>query len=165
MQLYAKDIMSEDLITLRPETTCDEASEIFRMNNLSGAPVVDSRGVLLGVISVKDLLSASQGAFYGGDFFSQSLLEQQLSEEGFHFEPSEGFVSDYLTRTVFTALPDTPVEELARLMYQHHVHRIIIVQPHEQKPVGIVSTFDLLKVLADVQSTAELKQERARLSF
>lgn len=163
MQLYAKDIMSETLITLQPEMTLEEALDVFRLNDLTGAPVVDSRGVLVGVLTVRDILNAGKGIAQATDYFDeQGLLEEQLGEAGFHLEPTEGLVADYLKSHVYTAYPDTPVEALAKQLYQHHIHRMIVVKPNEQIPMGIVSTFDLLKVLAERSSTAELASGRRK---
>lgn len=156
MQFYAKDIMSEMIITARPDMATEEAAELFMINRITGAPVVDANGVLIGVITIHDLLSAERSPLYTTSYFSQDLLEQKLAEFGFHVEPTGGIVSDFMSRNVYTAYPDTTIEELARMMYQQHIHRIIILKPNEQKPIGVVTTFDLLKLLADSLSTAEI---------
>lgn len=157
MQFYAKDIMTTNVITARPEMTCDELADVLSVNKITGVPVVNDRGILVGVITIHDLLKAEKDIPYAAtDYFSQTLLDQELGEIGFHLEPAGGFISDYMTRKVYTVSPDTPVEELAALMYRHRIHRVIVVNTSEQKPVGIITTFDLLKMLAEMGSTADI---------
>lgn len=80
-----------------------------------------------------------------------------MSESGlYHDLLTEGYVEDYMATEVFTSEPDTPVNELARLMFQKKIHRVIIVEQGTLKPVGIVTTFDILKLMAEVSSTREL---------
>ena len=57
-----------------------------------------------------------------------------------------------MTADPVTALPTTQVRELARMMIDAHIHRIIIVD-EEKRPVGVVSTTDVLAALASCQST------------
>ncbi len=162
IQLYAKDIMSENLVLVRPQMTCEEAANVFRINHLTGAPVVDRRGVLVGVVSITDLMNADIDIPYGMDYFAQAVHNHHFGIRDFQIEPGAGLVADYMTHNVFTANPETTVQEIARLMYQHQIHRVIIVKPHEQIPLGIVTTFDLLKVLAEVSSTSKLSAEKGR---
>jgi predicted transcriptional regulator len=149
MKLYAQHIMSTDLITVRPEMLCEEVIELFLANHISGAPVVNPFGVLIGVITMTDILKSGQAYTQTESPLEDARLSQILSEEGFHMEVVPGgFASDFMTPQPFTAFPHTPIEELAAQMYTHRVHRLIIVQSNEQKPVGIVTTFDLLKLIA-----------------
>jgi len=158
MQFYAKDIMSENLITVRPEMSCEEVMDLFFEHHISGAPVLDKNNALVGVISMTDVIKSGLNFPYSHNFFEDAQLDRIIAEEGFHIEEVNiGFVSDYMTPHVHTALPDTPVEELAKTMYQKHIHRIIILDPSTSGPVGIVSTFDLLKLMAEAGSTLELQ--------
>jgi len=56
-------------------------------------------------------------------------------------------VHDYMTTTIVTAAPEATVPELARLMLEHQVHRLIVLDA-DQHPVGVVAVNDLLQVLA-----------------
>lgn len=163
MQFYAKDIMSDSLITVRPEMTSEEVTELFLVNKITGAPVVDANGVLVGVVSIFDIMDTMHGISggrtmetYHTELFPQEILDLRMGETGFHIEELQGFVSDYMKRHVYTAYPDMPVEELARIMYENRIHRVIVLKPNEQKPIGVVTTFDLLKLVAEAPSTAEI---------
>lgn len=162
MQFYARDIMSDLLVTARPEMTTREARDLLLNNGISGVPVVNDRGVLVGILTMVDVLRAATAEIpLTATMISDDLLEEMLGERGLHAEQPLGFISDYMTREVATCLPDTPVEDLARRMFQHKIHRIVVLKPNEQIPIGVVTTFDLLKLLAEAPSTAEFLAEPA----
>jgi predicted transcriptional regulator len=156
MYATAKTLMSHPVITLQPEMTCEEAIDILITHRIGGAPVVNRQGGLIGVLSLHDVLKSGMAfSASGGDYFSESVIDRMLAQEGFHLEiPTQGFVSDFMTRQVFIAEPDTPVAELAQRMREQRIHRLIILDPRNQKPVGIVSTFDLLRALIALSDPA-----------
>lgn len=144
----ARDIMSQKVIKARPGMTCEQVRDLLVSNKISGLPVVDSKGVLLGVISMSDILNSALNGVYNDRFPEPRILDQLLEEEGFQLEQTaEGYASDMMTRSVIRAFPETPVPKLAELMYTYRIHRVIIVEPHSNKVVGIVTAYDLLKVL------------------
>ncbi len=156
MQQAAREIMSQPVMTVRPETSCQEAAQLFNINHISGAPVVDARGVLVGVISITDLLQfkLESGMPLSDDeaLYDQQPINDWIGEHGYHIETLTGLVADKMRHHVLTAYPDTLIKELAYTMAQHQVHRIIILKRDQQIPVGIVSSFDLLKVFAEMPS-------------
>jgi CBS domain-containing protein len=157
MQFYAKDIMSDSVITVRPEMSSEEVKDLFTSHKISGAPVVDHNGQLIGVITMHDLLKSGLDQYPTLGYFEQVQLDRALAQQGLHIENiSAGFVSDFMTREVFTAEPEMPVEELARLMYRNRIHRVIVVNPDEAYPVGIVTTFDMLKMIASGNTLQEV---------
>jgi len=165
MPLYARDVMNEELITVRPENTRQEVIDLFQTHRISGAPVVDGRGVLIGVITLKDLLASDIGTPYETNYFFRTLEDHHFDEAQLQRVAGEGFVSDYLNRTVFTAYPNTTLAEIAQLMLDHKIHRLIITKPHTQIPIGIVTTFDLLKVLAQLHPADKILPEEIRLNI
>jgi CBS domain-containing protein len=56
-------------------------------------------------------------------------------------------VRDFMTTTIVTADPDTPVHELAQLMLEHQVHRLVVLDT-QQRPVGVITVNDLLQIIA-----------------
>jgi CBS domain-containing protein len=156
MRFYAKDIMNRPVITARPEMTSEQVVELMLANSIGGLPVVDMNGALMGVITLYDVVNAQRNMGFAPTYFEQININSLLEQEGFHMETtSEGFVTDYMTRDVYTVLPETPIEELARLMYLQRIHRVIVLMPNEQIPIGIVTTFDLLKLVAEGQTLCE----------
>ncbi len=151
MELYAKDIMSQKLISLHPEMSLEEATEVLLANKISGAPVISSNGALVGVISLYDIFSNAGLNFpFTHNYFEETQIDRILAQEGLHLESvTSGDVSDVMTPTVHTVSPDTTVQALACTMFKQRIHRVIVLKPNTQIPVGVVSTFDLLKVLAE----------------
>jgi CBS domain-containing protein len=146
----AMDIMQTEVIAARPEMTCEELQEMLVMNRISGAPVIDASGRLLGVISMSDILNAGLNLPYSADFYENARLDLLLEKQGLHLEAiTSGFVEDYMTHRVMTAYPHTRVEELAEMMYNNHIHRVIIVRPQDNSVAGIVTAFDLLRLIKD----------------
>lgn len=146
--LTAQAIMNRTLITARPDMTCEEVQELLVANRISGAPVVDEAGRLIGIISMSDILNTGLNLAFSPSFQESDVLDRALESEGFHLETlTEGFVSDFMTRRVITAPPDTAIEALAEIMYKNRIHRVVIVDARDQQPCGIVTTFDLLKAL------------------
>ena len=143
--MLARDLMNKKPVTARPDMTCEEVQELLVLNKISGAPVIDDEERLVGVISMSDVLATGMNLMYAPDFVESSRLDRVLEAEGFHLESvSEGFVSDFMSRNVITAYPDTTAEDMARIMVNKRIHRLIIVHPKDQSVLGIVSTFDLL---------------------
>ena len=130
MIVYAEDIMTTSLATLAPDNTCQEALLLLAQKKITGAPVLNSQGDLIGVISCTDL----------------NTLQLHHAESGSpKGNPLALLVKDVMTQNVITAPPQTSVQQLAQDMIDHNIHRIIILNPTTQKPVGIVSTYDILK--------------------
>ena len=157
MKFYAQDIMTSNVITVRPDMLCEDVAEILIANRISGAPVVSDSDELIGVISFQDiLLNSGQNFFYSSNYFEESRIDAVLEQEGLHLTTiTDGFVSDYMTRHVFTVFPDTPVQELSSTMFDHRIHRVIVLDRKTMMPVGIVTTFDLLKILAQKISPSQ----------
>lgn len=151
MQFYARDIMSDHPITVRPELTAEELVDLLTTNNIGGAPVVNADGILIGVVSLSDVLTNGGilDLWATGYFHTPTPLEEAVDQAGYQIEAlTTGFVSDCMSPHVHTANPDTSVESLARTMFDQRIHRMIIVSPQEDRPIGVVSTFDLLKLMA-----------------
>jgi CBS domain-containing protein len=159
MTIYAKDIMTRYLITAKPEMMCEEAMDRMFTNRVSGMPVLDEHGLLIGVISMFDILDANLNSPYNPGYFEDTFIDRLLDQGGFHLEYiTKGYVSEFMNRHVYTASPETSLEEIAQQMVEHRIHRVIILKPNEQIPVGIVTTFDVMKLLAQgVLNTSELE--------
>ncbi len=147
--LTARDVMTKSVITLNPGMTLHDAWLVFNRHKISGAPVVDKSGALMGVLSQADLVREafadhfkgfSGGTFYvGGPFFevpeSENLPENISAEK----------VQDVMNGDSLTASVSDSVSELSNKMREHHVHRLIILD--NNKVVGIVSALDLLALI------------------
>jgi CBS domain-containing protein len=120
------DYMATRLVTLSPETEVNRAVSILLENDISGAPVVDGRGQLVGMISSKDCLRAALHASYHHDL--------------------GGTVADYMSREVETLPADLDIFQAAERFISRSYRRFPVLQ--EGRLVGQISRADLLQALA-----------------
>jgi len=149
----AKDIMTRDVVCVRTGTNLRELEKIFLEKGISGAPVVDEDANLVGVISLKDMiyyhLTEGDRPSSDSDFYRDAELDKAFAASGYQIEDYDiGLVMEMMTPVAHTAGPDTSVDELARMMTQKGIHRVIITRG--KKVVGLVSAMDLLRVIADM---------------
>lgn len=147
----ARDVMTTEVVCVRTTTNLRELEKIFLEKSISGAPVVDDEGNLVGVISLTDLvyyhLTRGDRPFHESDFYRSAEIDKAFAGSGYHIEDYDiGLVGEVMTPVVHTADAETPVEDLARLMTEKGIHRVIITR--DEKVVGLASAMDLLKVIA-----------------
>lgn len=136
----AKSVMQKKVITVKANLLAGELARLFEAKRISGAPVVDSAGRLIGVVSKSDLV---RHECEGADIYRDS---DEPLPKGFHVEnPDRTTVADIMTPTVIEATEDAPASQLARLMRKRHIHRVFITR--DKRLCGIVTTLDLLKLL------------------
>ncbi len=144
----AVDIMTKKVKTLTEDATLREAAEQMVWHKISGLPVVNDAGVLVGIITEADLMSEDKrkAAIPRMALYGLYIIPEELLEKSYH----EGFslmVKDVMTKKVITAGPDAYVEELAEIMVHKGINRIPIVE--DGKLVGVVSRNDILKAMSN----------------
>jgi CBS domain-containing protein len=122
-------LMSPDPIVVRDSAPVDKAVRLLEEHEISGLPVVDSEGALVGIISETDIVHARA---------TEYLWERWSGLSVRHLMHSP----------VLTADPQMPFDEAARIMERAHVHRLVVIAEDQRTPVGIISTSDLVRVLA-----------------
>jgi CBS domain-containing protein len=160
----ARDLMSADVVRLDPSTPIEKAIEILDENEISGAPVTDGDGRLLGVLSARDVtrtehVRSGRIEANRGDF-SMSELDGDEDEGNEDvvlgredFSPAVAgtdTVGDWMNRHVVTVDPEASVRQLCRKMYEEHVHRVIVGK--DGKVEGIITTFDIVRWVAERSS-------------
>ncbi len=154
--LRAADVMSRSLIVATPDQDLLEAERALLDNRISGMPVVED-GRLVGVLSASDIARV-QLLMNSLDGQVDDRLDWPIQADGFQHSdppPYHGFrhlldrlkVKDAMHDQVIVCHAETPVAEVARTMAEKRIHRLIVVEGDH--PVGIVSSLDLVKVLAD----------------
>lgn len=150
--ITAADVMNPRVLTVRADMTVQEAARFLLDNEITGAPVQDREGRLVGVISVVDIAEAASGGSGVGPrptYFSRGR-ERPLSPGDLdELASGELQVADIMTPEIYTVAEDTPVSEVALRMLKDHLHRLLVVSGDQ--PVGVVSTSDLLGLLVDVE--------------
>jgi CBS domain-containing protein len=149
----AADLMTSPVHVLRAEMDAREAISLFDEQGISGAPVVDSEGDLVGVLSQTDVLHWYLGRedelVVDTDYWHRADLRAQPVPSGFNVvDTNVPLVSDLMTPVTVVATAETPATELAATMVERKVHRIIVTH-HGDQVAGIVSALDLLKLVAD----------------
>lgn len=148
----AKDVMTLAVLTVREDMTVRELATFLTENEISGAPVQDARGKLVGVVSLRDIVeSATESEEELSEKprpiskmgWGNRLTPNELSQ--MHIENEGLLVREIMTPSVYTIDVGAAVSEVAQAMISGHVHRLVVTQ--KDKPVGIVSTIDLLKLL------------------
>lgn len=152
--ITAGDVMNPNVLTVQEDMTVEELANFLIENEISGAPVEDPAGRLVGVVSVTDLaLSVAKGTDLASDqsnpdFFvrewGETLSRDDIEELRFGGENAPR-VRDIMTPAVYSVDQETPIPELAETLINSHIHRLLVTS--EEKVVGIVTTSDLLGLL------------------
>jgi CBS domain-containing protein len=138
--MRAMDVMTTDVITVDPETTVQSLATLLAERGISGAPVVDSDGRLVGVISEGDLLHRAEigtarrhrvrRRSWWLDHFASDLAREYVKSHG-------RTVKEIMTRDVVTVTEDTDLAEVAALLEAKRIKRVPVMR--EGKIVGIIS--------------------------
>jgi CBS domain-containing protein len=151
----AGEVMKTDVIAVSPDASLIEVHRLFIEEEISGAPVIDEHGTVLGVISSKDLLRAVQDEYDSGAAgMAPVYFREELPYSGPDWRGAPGDFRDRMTaltaadamvHELISVGPETPLAEVARIMRGQRIHRVFVVKDREL--VGIVTTFDLVGVL------------------
>lgn len=131
------DIMTMDVLTARPEDSLKDAARTMVRAGVSGLPVVDDDGRLVGIITEADFLERE------ADRSRRRLLNAMLDECGGVVEAET--VGEVMSTDPVVIFPEATVTEAARMMAHHHVKRLPVVD-ESGKLVGIVSRADVVAV-------------------
>ena len=128
--LKVADYMSQKLVTFHPQTNVIEALTTILDNHITGAPVVDEAGQLVGILSEVDLMAV--------------VIQDSYYDEGL------GIVADYMRTQVDTVDPDTDIYSVAQRFLREHRRRYPVVR--DGKLVGQLSRRDVLQAFRDFLS-------------
>ena len=148
-----KDLMNADIMTVADEMTTDELARYLIEREISGAPVVDSQGHLIGVVSMTDigrnLAEPSDVEFTRRAGFYRDIAADFVREDSGerYVEERAVTVRDVMTPVVHQVPVTASVAEAARVMVDQHIHRLVVTQGRE--PVGIITSMDVLKMVAE----------------
>ena len=150
MSWTAADVMTRRVLCVYSDMDLRDLAKLFLEKGITGAPVTDVRGRLLGVVSQTDLLrydmSHDTELTVEPSFFATPRIEGRHLPQGFQVQDANtGTAADVMSPVVHTVGPTTPVEDVARLMRRKHVHRVIVAE--EGQVAGIISALDLLAVV------------------
>lgn len=123
--LEARDVMTKEVITIGPEVTLAEAIKVLIEHKISGMPVVNASGEMVGIISEKDILNFA---------FSGNLQNTKVKE--------------VMVKNVISFPPDADINSITLAIASHHFRRVPIVE--NGKVVGIISRRDIIRVALQI---------------
>jgi CBS domain-containing protein len=150
---YVKDIMTADVVAVRADASYQDLAAQLRSRRVSGFPVVDDEGKVVGVVSGADLLAAETSGFAGHHGHPAFRHHHQPPSAA----PS---AAGLMTRPAVTIGPDEPVRRAAQLMSARKLRRLPVVD-HDGRLVGILSRADVLSVFTrpDEEIRREVTQD------
>lgn len=149
--LTAADIMQASVIAVGRRTPLAEVERLLTENRISGVPVTDEAGHVIGVVSMSDLVEhyAEGEGDGGGGFYSAPSWD--LDEEygaGTVPETSEDVAADIMTSDIHSVDRNASVTEVAKQMTKRGVHRLLVTDG--ARHIGLVSTTDIVRAVAEL---------------
>jgi CBS domain-containing protein len=146
--MRAHQIMTRPVITVTPETSIVEAANIMLQKHVSGLPVVDATGKLVGIVSEGDFIRRSEiGTQRKRGRWLRFILGPGKSASDFVHEHGRK-ISEVMTRSPLTIADDTALAEIVELMEKNNVKRLPVIRA--DMVVGIVSRANLLQAVASL---------------
>lgn len=151
------DLMQRDVLSVEDDWSLEQLARFFTDHQISGAPVISSKGELVGVVSATDIVR------YDGmpeserdtptrhdthDYYLYTLERQVAQEEmtTFHVDrDSSVSVRDIMTPMIFQVDENASVREAADTMIKGHIHRLFITR--DNKISGVVTALDMLQAI------------------
>ena len=144
-----QDYMTSNPVTISPTASVEDAVKVMEEQGISGLPVLDESGTLVGILSEGDLLVRESPmkpplfmTLLGGVIYFESPSKFHQ-----HIKKSLGMlVGDLMTSKVITTAPDTSLDEVSDKMLSKKINRLPVVDK-DSKLVGIVTRHDLVRAL------------------
>jgi CBS domain-containing protein len=145
----ASDIMTREVITVLPETTVQQLAKIFASHGISGAPVVNQEGLVVGVVTESDLIDQNKKvhiptviSILDSFFFLENpeKMEQEMRKM------VGATVADIYTSPPVTVGEDTPIDEIATIMSEKNIHTLPVVADGRLK--GVIGKKDIIRTIA-----------------
>lgn len=135
MPLSARDLMEPNVLRIPAEMRFREIQHLFVQTACYGAPVVDERGAVVGIVSAMDLMRAAD-----------QMYDDDLDpDEGDEPDVGELTAAELATPEAIWVAPETSAEQIAHVMREHGIHRVLVGTGGEL--VGVVSTLDLVRAV------------------
>lgn len=143
--LKAKDIMTADVVSVKPETTVEELARLLIEHKISGAPVVDDENQLVGIVTEHDLIKKNARLHIPTIirlFDAYFLLDSDKMEDDIK-KMVAGTVEEICNKKVVSLTEESTLEEIATIMAEKNIHLLPVLRDGEV--VGIVGKADVVK--------------------
>jgi CBS domain-containing protein len=144
--LTAKDIMNKDVVTVTGDTSVETLGRLFIEKNISGAPVLDQDGDIVGIVTENDLVNQNKRIHIPTII---RLFDAFIPLEGFGKIEKEirrmsaSKVAEICSREVVTVSPDASLQDVATIMSEQNIHLLPVVSGG--KIIGIIGKIDIIK--------------------
>ncbi|WP_119419729.1 CBS domain-containing protein [Desertibaculum subflavum] len=151
--MQAKHVMTTAVAVVRPDTAVREVARVMLERRVSGVPVMDEAGRVLGMVSESDLMRRPESGTERHPSWWLSLLASPEERAMAYVKSHGGCAGDVMTRSIVFVTEETSLEEIAGLLEKHRIKRVPVLR--DGKLVGIVSRADLLHGLVARQAPSE----------
>lgn len=150
--LRVDEVMARDVVTVRADCTMTEAAQLLRDYEVTGVPVVDDFGRCVGVLSASDYVDSKSEE--SPDHRPIAHVDTTWDRSGLQRANvlNKELVRANMSPKVHSIREHLSVVEAGQLMCQEHIHRLIVID-HHGKPVGIISSLDLVSALVHAAET------------
>jgi len=150
--LKAKDIMTKDVITTKPEATVEELARLLMNNKVSGVPVTDDNKGLIGIVTENDLITQNKRLhiptvirlFDAFILLGSGRMEEEIKKM------AATTVGEICTKKVVSITEETTLDEIATIMAEQHIHLLPVLRGHNV--VGIVGKADMVRAMTNEAS-------------
>ena len=142
-----KDIMIKKVITIQKDASVEELSELLIKNKISGVPVTDSDGKLVGIATEGDLIIKDTDLHFPRYFklLDSIIYLESLNKFKKNLKKFLGTkVEDVMTAEIKTVKEETPISEAANMMIKYNINRVPVLDSKDEL-VGIVTRADIVK--------------------
>ncbi|MFB9263302.1 CBS domain-containing protein [Bradyrhizobium erythrophlei] len=153
--MQARDVMISPVTTAGTTATVRQVAKTLLEHRISAVPVVDGDGKLVGIVTEGDLLHRTEAGTERPYSWWLRLLTGDAQMAADYVKSHAVKVSDIMTRQVVTALPETPLHEIAMLLEKHQIKSVPIINKVGQF-VGIVSRANLVQAVASARPKLEI---------
>lgn len=140
--MQAADIMTTNVVTVRPDTGVREIAGLLLKHRISAVPVVDPDQRVLGIVSEGDLMRRAENETDDRHSWWLEAIFSTHDMAGDYIKTHGRNAGDVMTRNVVTVTEETPLYEVARLLERHHIKRVPVIR--DGSLVGLVSRANLL---------------------
>ncbi len=138
-KVFVRDVMTKDAIAVGKYDTIDEAARLLSENRISGLPVVDKEGVVIGVVTEADILFMTGMREHTFKDILRHILGEPLPER-----KTGHIVVDIMTSPAITTRLDADIKEVARILDEKRIKRLPVVDD-KSRLVGIISRADIVR--------------------
>lgn len=143
--MKVKELMTRTVLTVKKDLSVRKLVKLLEKNKITGAPVVDDDGKLIGIVSSTDVIRAIDHLIR-----VHVSIDEQKEDKGMF-----NWVEGVMTSKVITASEDDDVQDVFRLMVERKIHRLPVVK--DGRPIGIISSLDSCRL---VSGLGELKLKK-----